>query len=258
MSEAAVTDLHARIAACTHCAEHLPLGPRPVVQFSATSRIVIVSQAPGRRVHQSGVPFDDPSGDRLRGWLGLDRDAFYDASRIAIVPVGFCFPGSSKSGDLPPRPECAPKWHDEVFAQLPRERLTLLVGAHAQRQILGNRYRGNRYRGTRYRGTRYRGTRYRGTRYRGTRYRGTRYRGTRYRGTRYRGTRYRGTRYRGTRYRGTLTATVEAWRDLVPHFLPMPHPSPRNQAWFKRHPWFESELVPRLRRSVVAGRWVED
>ena len=208
MSEAAVTDLHARIAACTHCAEHLPLGPRPVVQFSATSRIVIVSQAPGRRVHQSGVPFDDPSGDRLRGWLGLDRDAFYDASRIAIVPVGFCFPGSSKSGDLPPRPECAPKWHDEVFAQLPRERLTLLVGAHAQRQILGNRYRG--------------------------------------------------TRYRGTRYRGTLTATVEAWRDLVPHFLPMPHPSPRNQAWFKRHPWFESELVPRLRRSVVAGRWVED
>lgn len=198
MSEAAVTDLHARIAACTHCAEHLPLGPRPVVQFSATSRIVIVSQAPGRRVHQSGVPFDDPSGDRLRGWLGLDRDAFYDASRIAIVPVGFCFPGSSKSGDLPPRPECAPKWHDEVFAQLPRERLTLLVGAHAQRQILGNRYR------------------------------------------------------------GTLTATVEAWRDLVPHFLPMPHPSPRNQAWFKRHPWFESELVPRLRRSVVAGRWVED
>jgi uracil-DNA glycosylase len=194
----AIEDLRARIAACTHCAEHLPLGPRPVVQFTATSSIVIVSQAPGRRVHQSGIPFDDPSGDRLRGWLGLDRPAFYDPSRIAVVPVGFCYPGTGPSGDLPPRPECAPLWHHAVFAQLPEQRLTLLVGAHAQRLVLGRDFR------------------------------------------------------------GSLTATVEAWRDLVPRYLPLPHPSPRNQAWFKRHPWFEAELVPRLRSAVAAGRWLED
>jgi len=132
-----------RVRACTHCAAELPLGPRPVLQLSSTASLVIVSQAPGRRVHESGVPFDDPSGERLRGWLGLDRVGFYDAGRVAIVPVGFCYPGTGASGDLPPRPECAPLWHEEVFAQLPETRLTLLVGAYAQRSRLGARYRGN-------------------------------------------------------------------------------------------------------------------
>ena len=142
-------------------------------------------------------PFDDPSGDRLREWLGLDRAEFYDAGRVAIVPMGFCYPGTGKSGDLPPRTECAPLWHEAVFAELPRERLTLAVGAYAQRSLLG------------------------------------------------------------PAYRGSVTATVEAWRELVPDHVPLPHPSPRNQGWFKRHPWFEAELVPRLREAVALGRWPE-
>jgi uracil-DNA glycosylase len=119
MFEAAVADLHARIRACTHCAEHLPLGPRPIVQFSAISSIVITGQSPGRRGHESGLTFDGPSGARISGCLGLDREAFYDASRIAMLPVGFCYPGTGKSGGLPPRLECAPLWHHEVVAQLP-------------------------------------------------------------------------------------------------------------------------------------------
>jgi uracil-DNA glycosylase len=167
------------------------------VQFSRTSHIVIVGQAPGRRVHESGIPFDDPSGERLRGWLGVDRDAFYDASRLAIIPTGFCYPGTGKSGDLPPRPECAPKWHAEVFAQLPKKRLTLLLGTYAQKLMLGDRYR------------------------------------------------------------GSVSATVEAWRELVPQYLPMPHPSPRNQRWFKEHPWFEADVVPRLQQAVAEGRWLD-
>lgn len=131
-----VEALHQRIAACTLCAAHLPLGPRPVAQFSATSRLVIISQAPGTKVHASGVPFDDDSGDRLRGWLGLDKSAFYDARRVALVPMGFCYPGKLSGGDAPPRRECAPQWHDQVLGLLPADRLTLLVGGHAQHRYL--------------------------------------------------------------------------------------------------------------------------
>jgi len=128
--------LHEEIKACTICAEHLPLGPRPVVQFSATSRILIVGQAPGTKVHASGVPWDDDSGDRLRGWIGLDKPDFYDAAKVAIMPMGFCYPGKAKGGDAPPRKECAPLWHDQILAHLPRTRLTLLVGSFAQRHYL--------------------------------------------------------------------------------------------------------------------------
>lgn len=124
------------IAACTHCAAHLQAGPRPIVQFSATSRILIVGQAPGSRVHASGVPFDDASGDRLRDWLGIGKDTFYDASRIALMPMGFCYPGKGRSGDLPPRRECAPLWHARVLDCLPQDRLTLLVGTYAQARYL--------------------------------------------------------------------------------------------------------------------------
>ncbi len=131
-----VEALRQRIAACTHCAVHLPLGPRPITQFAATSRLIIVSQAPGTKVHASGVPFDDDSGDRLRGWLGLDKPAFYDARRVALVPMGFCYPGKAAGGDAPPRRECAPLWHEQVIALLPADRLTLLVGAHAQARYL--------------------------------------------------------------------------------------------------------------------------
>ncbi|MEE4155189.1 MAG: uracil-DNA glycosylase family protein [Erythrobacter sp.] len=114
----------------------MPLGPRPVVQFSPTSRILIIGQAPGTKVHASGVAWDDDSGDRLRGWLGLDKAVFYDPARIALMPMGFCYPGKASGGDAPPRRECAPRWHESVLALLPADRLTLLVGAYAQSRYL--------------------------------------------------------------------------------------------------------------------------
>ena len=124
------------IRACTQCAPHLAAGPRPIVQFSATARIVIIGQAPGNRVHQSGIPWDDASGERLRDWTRLSADVFYDPARVALMPMGFCYPGTGASGDLPPRPECAPLWHDRVLAVLPRDRLSLLVGRYAQDRYL--------------------------------------------------------------------------------------------------------------------------
>jgi len=129
--------LLAEIRACQICAAHLPLGPRPVLQASATARLLIVSQAPGRKVHLSGVPFDDVSGDRLREWMGIDKATFYDARRVAIVPMGFCFPGSANGGDLPPRPECAATWHPRLLPLLKQVQLTLLIGQYAQMGMLG-------------------------------------------------------------------------------------------------------------------------
>lgn len=131
-----VEALRARIAACTLCASHLPLGPRPIARFSATSRLLIIGQAPGTRVHASGVPWDDDSGDRLRDWLGLDKATFYDAAKVAQMPMGFCYPGKASGGDAPPRKECAPQWHDPVLEVLPSDRLTLLVGVHSQARYL--------------------------------------------------------------------------------------------------------------------------
>lgn len=128
--------LHREIAACTHCAADLPLGPRPVVQFAPSSRVLIIGQAPGTKVHASGVPWDDDSGDRLRDWLGLDKDTFYDPNAVALMPMGFCYPGKASGGDAPPRPECAPRWHDRILDVLPGDRLTLLVGAYAQAHYL--------------------------------------------------------------------------------------------------------------------------
>ena len=128
--------LLSEIAACSHCEEHLPLGPRPVVQFSGKSRILIIGQAPGTKVHESGIPWNDDSGDRLRSWLGLEKNRFYDPDKIALVPMGFCYPGKAKGGDAPPRPECAPLWHERVLKTLPADRLTLLVGTYAQARYL--------------------------------------------------------------------------------------------------------------------------
>ena len=130
--------LHAEIAACRICAPYLAAGPRPVVQFSSTARILIIGQAPGARVHASGVPWDDDSGERLRAWTGLTKPDFYDPARVALMPMGFCYPGKGKSGDLPPRPECAPLWHDRILALTPVDRLTLLVGSYAQAYYLAN------------------------------------------------------------------------------------------------------------------------
>jgi uracil-DNA glycosylase len=125
------------VRACRHCESHLPLGPRPVVRMKPGARLLIVGQAPGTKVHESGLPWNDRSGDVLRGWLAMDRDAFYDASRIAIMPMGFCYPGrDAKGGDNPPRPECAPLWHPRLRPMLPDIRLTLLVGQYAQMHYL--------------------------------------------------------------------------------------------------------------------------
>lgn len=189
---AALDALLAEIRACRLCAAQLQDGPRPVVQASASARLLIVSQAPGRKVHATGIPFNDVSGDRLRGWLGIDRDTFYDARRIAIVPMGFCFPGSGRGGDLPPRPECAPAWHPRLLPLLKQVQLTLAIGQYAQAGMLGAQ--------------------------------------------------------RGA----SLTDTMHAWRNhLARGVLPLPHPSPRNQAWLKHNPWFEAELLPVLRSEVA-------
>ena len=167
----------------------MPHGPRPVLQVSPEARILIAGQAPGRKVHESGVPFDDASGDRLRDWLGVSKEQFYDAKFIAILPMGFCYPGTGKSGDLPPRPECAPAWRGQVLARLKELQITLVVGEYAQAYHLQSEA-------------------------------------------------------------GSVTDLVLAWRKSWPHVVPLPHPSPRNNLWLKRNPWFEAELIPTLRKRV--------
>ena len=181
--------LLAQVRACTLCAPYLPLGPRPVLQAHASARILIASQAPGRKVHLSGIPFDDASGERLRDWLGLSRETFYDPRQVAILPMGFCFPGTGRSGDLPPRPECAPAWRDALLARLPAIEFTLAIGRYAQVWHLpaGGK---------------------------------------------------------------PLTEVVRDWRAHWPHAVALPHPSPRNNVWLARNPWFERELVPRLQARV--------
>ena len=187
-------DVLAQVRACRACEAHLPLGPRPVVQAGAAARILIIGQAPGARVHASGVPWDDRSGDRLRDWMGIDPEHFYDPNRVAIVPMGFCYPGreigNKHGGDRPPRPECAPLWQDRLITQLRGIELTLLVGAYAQAHHL--RQAGH----------------------------------------------------------VSVTRTLHDWRAHAPHVIPLPHPSPRNVAWFKANPWFDDELLPVLRQHV--------
>lgn len=185
--------LLAKIRSCHECAPDLIRAPRPVIQASITARVCIAGQAPGTRVHATGIPFNDASGDRLREWMGIDREVFYDETKIATVPMGFCFPGHDENGgDLPPRPECALLWRHGVFAHLPNLQLILLVGQYAQRWHLQKSRKEN------------------------------------------------------------LTETVRAWRNYLPHMLPLPHPSWRNTGWLKKHPWFEEEIVPELRNRVAA------
>lgn len=183
---------------CRLCEEHLPLGPRPVLQAHPKARILIAGQAPGRKVHETGIPFDDPSGDRLRDWLGIDKKTFYDPEKIAVIPMGFCFPGTGKSGDLPPRPECAETWRERLLAGLTGIRLTLLIGQYAQHYHLGDQRKGN------------------------------------------------------------LTETEKAWRSYwADDWVPLPHPSPRNNIWLRKNPWFEKEVLPALKsrvRLLIRGR----
>lgn len=134
-----LNNLLAQISQCCLCQAHLPLGPRPVVRASSSAKLLIIGQAPGTKVHATGIPFNDPSGDRLRQWLGQDKSQFYDQSRVAIMPMGFCYPGKGKSGDLPPRPECAPTWHPALLDAMPAIELVLLVGRYAQDHYLGDK-----------------------------------------------------------------------------------------------------------------------
>lgn len=179
------------VRACRACELHLPLGPRPVLQAGATARILVVGQAPGLRVHNSGIPWDDPSGERLRTWMGVSKEAFYDASRIAIIPMGYCYPGRGAGGDLPPRRECAQLWLDQLLGMLPMIEVTLLIGQHAQRHFLGSRRK------------------------------------------------------------RSMAATIGAWAEYTPQYIPLPHPSPRNTPWFQRHPGFERQLLPELRSRIA-------
>ncbi len=188
--DGALERLVTEIRACTTCANVLPLGPRPILHVSPTARILIASQAPGTRVHETGQSFNDASGDRLRGWLGIDRATFYDSARIAIMPMGMCYPGRlPKGGDCPPRRECAPLWRERVLALMPDIRLTLLVGSYAQNHVLGP---------------------------------------------------------------GKVEDRVRHYRDYLPRFFPLPHPSWRTGAWERRSPWFGTDVLPALRREVHA------
>lgn len=186
-------ELVRRVQGCTLCAEQLVDGVRPVFQFSAQARILVAAQAPGRKVHATGIPFNDPSGERLRAWMGIDRETFYNPELIAILPMGFCFPGTGRSGDLPPRKECAPQWRQLLLDRLTGLQLTLVIGQYAQAWHLGAG--------------------------------------------------------RGVK-RGTVTDTVAHWRDYAPDIYPLPHPSPRNNIWLRRNPWFEQKLVPELQQRV--------
>lgn len=178
------------VRACRICEHALPHGVRPVLQVHREARLLIAGQAPGRRVHESGVPFDDPSGDRLRDWLGIDRDTFYDERRVAILPMGFCYPGTGKSGDLPPRPECAEAWRDDLLSGLTELRWTVVIGAYAQAWHLESPAK-------------------------------------------------------------TLTGTVRDWsRFTGDRCTPLPHPSPRNNIWLRKNPWFEAQVLPELREQV--------
>jgi uracil-DNA glycosylase len=185
-------ELLCQVRACRLCEDELPLGPRPVLRAAESARILVVGQAPGTAVHASGIPFDDPSGERLRDWMGVDAKTFYDESRVALVPMGFCYPGRGKSGDLPPKQRCARTWRTPLVDALREIELTLVVGQYAIAWHLPEAKR------------------------------------------------------------LSLTETVRRHADWGPRLLPMPHPSPRNNIWLARNPWFEAEVVPRLRRRVRA------
>ncbi len=174
---------------CQRCTTHLPFNPKPIVRAHHLSRLLIVGQAPGIRVHNTGIPWNDPSGDRLRYWMQLDKKIFYDSNQIAIIPMGFCYPGTGPRGDLPPRKECANLWLAKLLSGLQNIQLNLLIGQYAQRYYLGKRAKTN------------------------------------------------------------LTKTVAAFEDYLPTFFPLPHPSPRNNLWLKRNPWFEKTTLPALRKT---------
>ena len=190
LNETELKPLLNEIAACTVCAAFLQHGPRPVLQAGRQSKLVIIGQAPGKVVHQSGIPWQDKSGDNLRTWLGIGEDTFYNPEQIALIPMGFCYPGKGKSRDLPPREECAPRWHGRLLQTMTDIKLTLLIGTYAQTHYL-----------------------------------------------------------RGKNER-TLTETVKNFKSYLPDFFVLPHPSPRNNIWMAKNPWFREEVVPTLQAHI--------
>ncbi len=186
---ASFSSLLIEVRACTLCEAHLPLGPRPVLQLHPRSKVLIAGQAPGKKVHESGLPFDDASGNRLRDWLGVTPEVFYDPQQFAIVPMGLCYPGTGKSGDLPPRPECAPAWRKQLIGRLRHLEMIIVLGKYAQRYHFGDT-------------------------------------------------------------KTSVTERVKSWRTDWPGKVLLPHPSPRNNLWLRRNPWFEVELLPVLRKQV--------
>lgn len=174
------------IKQCDICKSHLPLGPKPVVTANKNSKIVIIGQAPGTKVHASGIPWDDQSGKKLRQWLNVSNKEFYNTKNFAIVPMGFCYPGKGKTGDLPPRPECAKQWHEKILETMPNVKLIILIGAYAQKYYLKDKAK------------------------------------------------------------KTLTDTVSDYKNYLPKYFPIPHPSPTNRFWRSKNPWFEDTIVPEL------------
>lgn len=180
------------IRACRVCAGKLPLGPRPIFQVHPYARILVAGQAPGQAAHRSGIPFDDASGRRLRQWMGVEEATFYDPRSVAIVPMGFCYPGRGAGGDMPPRPECAPLWRGRLLDALTAIRVTLVIGIHAKRAHLDD-------------------------------------------------------------HGGAMADAVRGWLDAPNDVVPLPHPSPRNNGWLARNPWFENAVLPLLRQRVRAA-----
>ncbi|MCK9541192.1 MAG: uracil-DNA glycosylase family protein [Novosphingobium sp.] len=191
MAEPSLDTLLRDIRACRLCEGELPHDPRPFVAAAPAARVLIIGQAPGSKVHASGICWNDDSGDRLRGWLAMDEATFYDPARVALMPSGFCYPGKGSGGDLPPRPECAPRWHAPFMALLPKVRLTLLVGQYAQKRYLPKGFAPN------------------------------------------------------------LTEAVRRFADAPEGLFPLPHPAWRSRLWMARHPWFEADVLPELRRRVA-------
>ena len=183
-------DLLHNISQCTICKKHLLLGSRPVVSAHKDSKIVIIGQAPGTKVHASGIPWDDASGKQLRKWFNVSENDFYDESKFAIVPMGFCYPGKGKTGDLPPRPECAPQWHEELMKKMSNVELVILIGMYAQNYYLQKEAK------------------------------------------------------------KTLTETVSNYKDYLPNYFVLPHPSPRNRFWLTKNPWFDDEVLPVLKKKI--------
>lgn len=186
-----LTGLVQEIRRCTVCAKDLPLGPNPILTVNPAAKILLIGQAPGTKVHASGISWNDASGDRLRSWLDVDRETFYNTEKFSIMPMGYCYPGKGKSGDNPPRSECAPLWHLKVLSHLPNLELIILIGSYAHNYYLGSQKK------------------------------------------------------------KTLAGTVREFREYEPAYLPLVHPSPRNQLWLKNNPWFEKQVVIYLRERVA-------